>query len=356
MQMLDLLRLMSMADNNLMPAVPPLAPQIPPVPEPVIPAALAPIDSTLVDHLTVSDQSRKRCASELEEHRTVKALKREPQDDAPLSIINDAPLHSQPHFAPQPPIAFPLMQPFGGGPPSRPASRPPTPTGTYSARNSFTMKQPAPASMSFTPFATGGASLPLGHSSVPSFSSGSGSTSTFPTLTHASWSDPAVPTTTRHHHSLSAGSAGGSIIGLSTPTSALGNGSMTPATMQNGLQQPMMVPSNAAAANISPPIGRMSRSGSISGVMKNPYATLAYPDANADSSWKGKKPVRQSNWYISSEQVHSSSSRNTGHHTTSSAPATAHNSPSDDEDDDEESDSDDESPSGKTVAHHVSSC
>ena len=68
--------------GNVTDAVPPIVPMA------VLPMEHVPITDT--GHLSVSE-SRKRCASELEVHRTVKALKREPQDDAPLiSSIQDA--------------------------------------------------------------------------------------------------------------------------------------------------------------------------------------------------------------------------------------------------------------------------
>jgi hypothetical protein len=67
----------------------------------------------------VSNQSRKRCASELEEHRNVKAMtrKREPQDDKPLSFptneVNYLPAAAAafPVTPVAAPVVFPVMKP-----------------------------------------------------------------------------------------------------------------------------------------------------------------------------------------------------------------------------------------------------
>ncbi|CAA7271555.1 unnamed protein product [Cyclocybe aegerita] len=319
-----------------------------------------PIDPPLGDHshLAVSDQSRKRCASDLEEHRTVKALKREPQEDAPLSLsISEGPLISAGASAfaaavPPAPVSFPLMQSSYGSQ-SRPPSRPPSPPATFSARNSFSsMKPPTSASTTFS-FPSGIVPTSAPHLPGTLPLTGTPIQAGFPPLPHSSWSDPVVPSSSRHHHSLSAGSITAPIVGTSAAAAAV-----PPAALPNALPQPLTVPSNAVASSISPPIGRMSRSGSISGTnFKNPYASLAYPDSTG--VWHTTKaaatPTRaagQSNWYFGSDSSHSSKKRSSAIQG-GSAPPTAHNSPSDDEDDDEESDSD-ESVVGKTITHQSS--
>ncbi|KAJ3510287.1 hypothetical protein NLJ89_g4764 [Agrocybe chaxingu] len=286
-----------------------------------------------------------------------KALKREPQEDAPLSLsINEAPLISAaaPAFAaavPPASVGFPLMQSSYGSQ-SRPPSRPPSPPATFSARNSFSsMKPQTSASTTFSfPAPTSAPHLP---GTLPL--TGTPIQAGFPPLPHSSWSDPVIPSSSRHHHSLSAGSITAPIVGTSAAAAAA---AVPPAVLPNALPQPLTVPSNAVVSTISPPIGRMSRSGSISGTnFKNPYASLAYPDSTG--VWHTTKaaatPTRaagQSNWYFGSDSSHSSKKRSSAIQG-GSAPPTAHNSPSDDEDDDEESDSD-ESVVGKTTTHQPS--
>ncbi|KAF9475858.1 hypothetical protein BDN70DRAFT_883186 [Pholiota conissans] len=333
--------------EQAIPNLPTSVPSVEPVP------AVDPI------HLSVSE-SRKRCASELEEHRTVKALKREPQDDAPLTLsIQEAPII--------PPIPYPaipqtvnpfapITSPLAAIPPSQPPSRPPTPPSNFAANNSFGVVKPTiPKTSSFSAFASlppvatplliHSTSVPIPPAAVP------------PAFHHAPWSDPGPSGPSRHHHSLSAGAISGPPV--VPPTVA----SQYPAAMiQNALPQPPhSVPSNAASSTLSHPIGRMSRSGSVNGMtgFRNAYAAFPYGDLYSDpsNSWHPDKAsstssrAGQSSWHTTSSEVANPSRKFTisGH----SAPSTTQNSPSDDEDDDEDSDSD-ESISGKTVAHHTS--
>lgn len=324
---LDMLAHMSVSNGES-----PSVAQIPP--ELLVPEAIRPVDpfiepSQVSPLLASSDHSRKRCASELEEHRVVKALKREPQDDAPLSAV----IHEEPSF--NPPLAYAATAPtFPVFPPlSQPPSRAPSPPPTFASANSF--KPPAPA---FLPIATGGAPLPAPQSALPN--------SAAPPFPHASWSDPVI-TTSRRQHSLSLGS----VNGPSNVTSSSGlrtsiippNGLRNP--LPQGISPPINVLPNSSAATISPSIGRMSRSGSISGTtFKSPYAKKTLPETQLDSAicHKAKKPAARNGFYISPEQLYSRTSSGKNYHHTSSEPATAHNSPSDDEDEDEDSDEDDE--------------
>ena len=304
----------------------------------------------------LSDQSRKRCASELEGHRTVKAMKREPQDDIPLSLAinegNHLPAAATAFAVPPiaPPVVFPVMQPLiSPMSQSRPPSRPPTPPSAFATHNSFSsIKQQTPLTVTFPPFVAGSTSgpltpLPLPTNIIPPI---------FPTL-HSSWSDPVVPAT-RHQHSLSAGSITGSLVNLtSLPTTLLNTVSPSIAP-----PQPITAPLKPTTSVIGPPIGRMSRSGSINGTTsKSPYAPFTYQDGYPDSSaWHPKISnssgrAGQSSWYMGSEPLHTF--RKASSDFAGSMPGTSHNSPpTDDDDDDDDSDSDD-SNGGKTIIHRV---
>ncbi|KAF8969842.1 hypothetical protein BDZ97DRAFT_1792955 [Flammula alnicola] len=369
-QVLDMLSFMSL-DNDA-PPMPPIHPAIlaivPEQPIPLLPPTVPtmeppPITDSL--HVSVSDQSRKRCASALDEHRSVKALKREPQDDAPLSLsIQDAPIAPTAMIyvgVPPPPVApYPVMAPTPAvAPPSQPPSRPPTPPSAFAANNSFgVIKQQTPVAPAFPTFAPAVSAPLLPHSSasmpLPAAPAAP------PTFHHSPWSDPGpILPATRHHHSLSAGSINGplNILPTSSSTSAF-----PPPVMQNTLAQPPhSVPSNVTPLTISHPIGRMSRSGSISGInFRNSYATFPFMDPYSEpatASWHAAKTSNsttragQSSWRMDSEPVHHSRKFSIAGH--SSAPSTTQNSPSDDSDEDDDSDSDD-SVSGKTVIHHSS--
>ncbi|KDR73502.1 hypothetical protein GALMADRAFT_227953 [Galerina marginata CBS 339.88] len=367
-QVLDMLEVMAFTDKDA-PPYPPLAPPIPTLlpelPIPTLPIVAPPMEPLVAEstHLAVSDQSRKRCASELEEHRTVKALKREPQDDAPLTLnVTEVPIipAAGVTFVPPqlPPVTYPVVQtPLSVAPTPRPPSRPPTPPSAFAANNSFgTIKQQNPITAAFTAFlpATSSSSV---HSSLSLPMSGPAASLSFPPLPHSSWSDPVVPT--RHHHSLSAGSISGPlpVLTASSP-STHSNSVFPPSALPPPLAQPPTVPSNGAASTISQPLGRMSRSGSISGTnFRNSYSSYPYNEPYSDPAmavWHTTKNSGsssrsgQSNWYMGPEP-----SRKSFSFSTNSAPHTTHNSPSDGEDEDEDSDSD-ESTSGKTAAHHTS--
>ena len=325
------------------------APTVPQIPHQLlVPEAIWQVDATVESPqpshlLSTSDQSRKRCASELEEQRVVKALKREPED-APLSAILHAepPIHVNPNFAvPAPrPTAFQNMHAFPVGSSSQPPSRAPSPP-AFPTTSTFKPSIPLSAT-AFTPLSTGGTPLPPSQSVLPNPTVAP----PFPPMPHAPWSDP-ILSTSRRQHSLSLGSA-------NRPQAASINGLRTvvpPNGLSNGLPQAIPVSSNVlqngSGSIINPPIGRMSRSGSISGSnVKNAYAKQAFPETHPDTAnWhKAKKPTArngQPSFYFSSEPVHPRTSSGKNYHTYSE-PVTAHNSPSDDEDDDDDSEDDED--------------
>ncbi|KAG5647279.1 hypothetical protein DXG03_000815 [Asterophora parasitica] len=337
-------------------------------PPAVIPSISDPMDVTVVDNLGVIDHSRKRCASELEEHRSVKAPKREPQDDIPLT----PPAASTPPFAvggitlPSVPIK------------SQPASsRPPTPPTTFSSHRPFNpMKLPLPPTPThfdlFPPQAA--ATTVVAAPAVPS---------SFPGL-HSSWSDSVVPT--RHHHSLSAGS----IILPQTPP--LSTNSMVdpfttdifttdtfttvdPFTTTPLHHKPLraMPGPFAATATIGPPIGRMSRSGSINGTFPAPYG-FGYMEAGT-GSWTNAlghrvagqttAPTTPSGWFPSVESQASGSSVSPASSSasapasdrplSSTVPNTTQNSPTEDKDDDDDDDDDDDNEAASSSKSNHSS-
>ena len=279
----------------------------------------------------VSDQSRKRCASELEEHRSVKAVKREPQDEKPLSLptseVNHLPAAAMAFPVPPvtAPVVFPVMQP--------PIS---------------TIKQQAPLTATFSTFVAGSTSGPL----TPLTNPANVIPPIFPPL-RSSWSD-SVASTTCHQHSLSAGSITGPLVNQ-PPLSTTHLNTVSPSIPLSTLPQSASVPIKPTASVICSPIGRMLRSGSVNGTtFKNPYASFAYQDGHPDSStWHPKKSCSssrgRSNWYMGSEPLNifkKSSSDFTG-----LIPGASHDSPPSEDDDDSDDDSDDSN--GKTVIHRV---
>ena len=143
-----------------------------------------------------SELPRKRSADELDEQRSVKALKREPQD-FPLAMVPEAlPLDSSAIFPATAaiPSSHAMPAPL---PQSRPASRPPTPTSFAAAVAQYNMIPPT-----IYP--------PLG--SMPQTLSGMSQTAPTAPLASPSqfpsgrvaWGESGVAPS-RHHHSLSAG-------------------------------------------------------------------------------------------------------------------------------------------------------
>ncbi|KAF5380839.1 hypothetical protein D9615_004068 [Tricholomella constricta] len=322
-------------------------------PPSTIPSTSAPMDVTVADHLGILDHSRKRCASELEEHRSVKAPKREPQDDVPLNI----PFSDTPPAVTTPPfpvtgIALPVI-------PIKPQpapSRPPTPPTKFSPHGPFSSVKPPSAAPNFSTFPPGqvdfAPNLTTPLNVVPP---------SFPGL-HTSWSDSVVPT--RHHHSLSAGSLSGTMLPQTPP---LGTNSMVDPFSTAPLQHTSLqtMPGTSAPTTISPPIGRMSRSGSINGTFSSSYG-YGYMEASA-GSWnrvavQAAAPTAPTNWFpgmegqVTRTSLSPASSSASDRPPLSRVPSTTHNSPveeKDDDDDDDDDEDDNESNVSKNI--HLSS-
>ncbi|KAF8557304.1 hypothetical protein OG21DRAFT_1505519 [Imleria badia] len=213
------------------------------------------IDLTGVDSQIISDTSdlsRKRCGSSMAGDRVIKALKMEPQED---------PLHIMPQPVTTPPAFPPSLVPFA--PPNpEPASRPTSSAGL--PQTTFNVLATTPSGMTFSTPAT---SAPT---TSPDFSASS-LTSTvvhqshFPPSVRSTWSDgtAAIPQRT-HQHSLSASSLTNgisfqSISNTSTGLPPLPFSSTGSFATASSLSRPVTV----GGAGISPPIGRVSRSGSF---------------------------------------------------------------------------------------------
>ncbi|KAG6860929.1 hypothetical protein C0995_005884 [Termitomyces sp. Mi166 len=315
----------------------------PPVPSssthftsPPIPSCVPHMTSVFPDGLMVLDHSRKRCASELEVTRNVKAPKREPQDDVPLN------LHTPP-AVPTPPFNF------GGvaNPPNTQlsSSQPPTPPTTFSPLASFSPTKPTPFPLSTPPISSPVEFAPPPLTTVPSALPTV--PSAFPGI-HTSWSDSVVPTR-HHHHSLSSGSLSGTAV-PSTPPAAT-HGMMDP-FISLPMQQtslPAIAPT-IASTTISPPIGRMSRSGSINGTYPNAWymeaAAGTWPNTLASrTSMKSSAQASSSTWFPKSESHPSGSSLSSSSSAASdrpphTVPSTSHNSPAEDNEDEDEEDDD----------------
>ncbi|KAK7054722.1 hypothetical protein VNI00_003185 [Paramarasmius palmivorus] len=229
---------------------------------------------------TPPDSTRKRCASEIEAERPIKALKSEPQDEV-LYPAQNAHIHS-------------LQSP--------PPSRPPTPTRNF-VFNPVKQQQSQPPITNYPAYATSAPPLDL----APK-------TPIFPTL-RSSWSESVVHT--RHSHSLSTGS-----INIAGNRTNLGNG---------------------FAKSGNPPLnGRMNRSGSIGAhpfTYTYPQPQTFDPQQAAwngvNGSMDGERVVNGLQSASSETSLTSSPSKSWDGH--------AKNSPGDDEGDDAE-DGDEDSP------------
>ncbi|KAH0583735.1 hypothetical protein H2248_009340 [Termitomyces sp. 'cryptogamus'] len=298
-----------------------------------IPSCAPHMNLVLPENLIMPDHPRKRCASELEETRNVKAPKREPQDDIPLN------LHTPP-AVPTPPFNF------GGV--SHPqqtqlsSSQPQTPSTTFSPPGQFSPNKSGTFPLSTPPLSSpvefAAPPLTTVPSSVPA------APPTFPGM-HTSWSDSVIPT--RHHHSLSSGSLGGNAV-PSTPPAA--TSSMMDPFTSLPMQQtslPVIAPT-IASTSISPPIGRMSRSGSINGTYPNAWymeaAAGSWPNTlGSRTSIKIPSQVNPSSWFSNSEPPGSGSSLSSTSSAISdrlphSVPSTSQNSPAEDNEDEDEED------------------
>ncbi|TFK42425.1 hypothetical protein BDQ12DRAFT_676183 [Crucibulum laeve] len=296
-----------------------------------------PVD--LSGHLNVADHSRKRCASVLEEQRTVKAPKREPQEDPPLTFSAiDTPV----------PLPVETSSLFAGVPlpntatrplvvPSQPPSRPPSPPPPSTFRDPFgTVKQQTPVVSNFSQFIpTAPVPLDFTSSIPPPLATAS---PTFPAL-HTAWTDTVIPTS-RHHHSSSLGSINSPLSGLPILSSADAFPSPTIP------QMPSQAIPITSVASVSQPIGRMSRSGSINGAPLTAFGKHShnysymdsFPDQTVSENWPaaGRVPntappqPSHTTWYVGSADPSGSSA----------------SPPSDEEGEDDDGDSDDNDPGG----------
>ncbi|GLB34823.1 hypothetical protein LshimejAT787_0203880 [Lyophyllum shimeji] len=325
-------------------------------PTAVVPSTTSSMDISAPELLSVADHPRKRCASELEEHRSVKAPKREPQDDLPLknTFVDPPPAVATPPF-PLTGITLPTV-PIKPQPPS--SSRPPTPPTTFSPQGSFSPVKPPSATGNFPSFTPSPSRVDFPPSVTTPHN---GVCPAFPGM-HSSWSDSVVPT--RHHHSLSAGSLTGSVV------------PHTPPLATNGMADPFTtiplqgVPTTSANAPIGSPIGRMSRSGSINGTFPSSYS-FGYMEPSAGGWPNGhgnrvpaKVPPQPAatNWLPNVESQGSGSSLSPASSSASdrppplsTVPSTAHNSPGEEDDDydDDNNNEDDDNDSNvsKNVQH-----
>ncbi|KAG6877159.1 hypothetical protein C0993_009837 [Termitomyces sp. T159_Od127] len=295
----------------------------------------------LPDSLIIPDHSRKRCASELEETRNVKAPKREPSDDIPLN------LHTPP-AVPTPPFNF-----GGVSHPTKiqlSSSQPPTPPTTFSPIGQFSPNK----SIASFPLSTPPISSPVEYFPPVAASSHSTVPATFPGM-HTSWSDSAVPT--RHHHSLSSSSIGGTTV-PSTPPAAT-NSMMDPFTSVPMQQSSLPgIASTVVSTVVSPPIGRMSRSGSINGTYPNAWymEAASWPNTlGSRTPIKGLPQASPSTWFSKSESNPSGSSLSSASSAASdrlplSVPSTNQNSPAEDDEDEDDDFEEDDTASKNT--HH----
>ena len=220
-------------------------------------ADLSVLDSQIISD--TSDLSRKRCASSMAGDRVIKALKMEPQEDA-LHIMPQ-PVATPPSF---PPSTVASLVPFA--PPNpEPASRPTSSAGLpQTAFNVLAQTPPLPGMTFPTPATSASATSPDFVSASP-LSSTVVHQSHFPPSVRSTWSDGTTTISQRtHQHSLSSSSlttgiSFQSISNTNTGLSPLPFSSTGSFATASSLSRPVTV----GGAGISPPIGRVSRSGSF---------------------------------------------------------------------------------------------
>ncbi|KAF6763922.1 hypothetical protein DFP72DRAFT_873762 [Ephemerocybe angulata] len=288
----------------------PPPPAIPPTPPASVPVA--------ADLHGASDQSRKRGPCELDEHRSVKAMKREPQDQVLPIGAESLPLDA--------PSAFPATSAIPSS--ALPSiSRPASPHASFAAAVAqYALVPPQllppappipPSSIPIpplrlnTPLPTINPTLPLAAPSV--YTNG-----------RAAWGDGNV-TQTRHHHSLSAGA------------------------ILNPMQVPTVPVASSGIVNVSgpptpittnPPLVRTNRSGSVSSLQYDSQGYFFNEKEPTEVPISGTRSARGSislgtGWYFGGDN-------NSSPTNTSEEPCTTRNSPSDDDDDDSSSESDDD--------------
>lgn len=329
-----------------------IAPQVPVVPPPHV------VPSETSAHYPTYDHPLKRGPSDLDEHRSVKAMKREPQEFSLPNLAGPLPL--------DPSAAFPATAAIPSShaiPPvaqSRPVSRPPSPTNFAAAVAQYAMRPttiyhpcpPVASAPAVTPLSAGlPQAVPL--AGPQAFPGG-----------RAAWSEP-TGVQSRHHHSLSAGAIISPLQGM--PVCSLhtlhplqdhqlltGYFKQPTPTMQMPpvIVNPTIVSGPSTPVSVHPPPHvRTARSGSLSSLSFEASNYFVFPEKIAEvpvppGARSARSSVVGTNWYFGDN---SSSPANT-----SEEPTTARNSPSDDDDDDSSSDSDDEvDPASKSTTHLV---
>lgn len=238
--------------------------------------------------LDAGEGSRKRCAPSLAGDRAMKAMKMEPVDDIPLQISTNSvnAVHLQQQTSP----IYPSMPPSfsSSNPPSRPPSRPSS-ASMSTRQQGFVLQQQQPQhSFNFSPldlsttpmhpdFAavttrSSATTTPI-HATGPSFSS--------PPATRMPWSDgPATFPSRQHQHTNSGSSlvsAGINIPGLGpaipfTAPGAFGTAPTPPQRSGTGMNGVSISPT------ASRPVGRLSRSGSMTSGAGSGQFTFNLPD------------------------------------------------------------------------------
>lgn len=296
----------------------------------------------------MSDSSRKRCASGMGDERAGKVLKREPQDDILLSAMPPS-TESLPLEAPtvfmsnnnMPPTMNVSLPPTTMDPRvnlhSAPPSRPPSPNSFISSFNHTQAPTTTPMNVNYSPFVP--SSLPPNDFS-PTLVNATVGPTPFPPLVRA-WSEVSPP---RHQHSLSAGSMNAS------QNLAISGSPSAPYALPPAFPPPLSALPRPTTSASSEPVGRLSRSGSISSgtsyVTPYPFRYPERPDPGT-TSWpdnRARQPiVTPTNWYANSVPSGSTSSLSSLLEPGSKTP------PTDDEgenEDEEEDDSDSSVPQG----------
>ncbi|KAF8447522.1 hypothetical protein L210DRAFT_3472398 [Boletus edulis BED1] len=207
------------------------------------------LDSQIIPD--TSDLSRKRCASSIPGDRVIKAMKIEPQDDSP-------------HIMPQQ-GSFVLPNPE---PISRPTSSAGLPQGVF---NVFSTTQSVPGMAYSTPASSASVTSADFVSTSP-LSTAIIHPTHFPPPVRTTWSDgtATIPPRTQQHplpsSSFTTGISFQSIPSTNTGLSPLPFSSTGTFATASSLTRPVTV----GGAGISPPIGRVSRSGSLTS--SNPFA------------------------------------------------------------------------------------
>ncbi|KIK98718.1 hypothetical protein PAXRUDRAFT_823568 [Paxillus rubicundulus Ve08.2h10] len=229
--------------------------------------------------LDTSDLSRKRCASSMGGNRVNKALKREPQEDTPLHVFPSS-TTNPPVF---PPITVPSMVDPRGVPPfvpsnspSEPASRP-----TSSAElphHAFSLlphqpAQPPMLGMSFSIPTTSASSTSADFISTSPLSTTIAHPTHFPAPVRTSWSDGAMTLPQRtHQHTHSGSSLSNAINYHPIPSTSTGLAPLSFSTTGTFVTTSSQSrPVTGGGAGISPPIGRVSRSGSFTNSNVNAF-------------------------------------------------------------------------------------